>query len=99
MPYAQINGIRLHYEVEGHGPPLLFIAGLGQPAIAWDPELIRTLARSYQIITYDNRGTGLSDKPDELYSIALFASEMNTGKPAAKRASQSLNHNRRESLL
>ena len=75
MPYAQINGIRLHYEVEGHGPPLLFIAGLGQPAIAWDPELIRTLARSYQIITYDNRGTGLSDKPDELYSIALFASD------------------------
>jgi len=50
MPYAQTNGIRLHYEVEGHGSPLLFIAGLGQPAIAWDPELIRTLARSYQII-------------------------------------------------
>ena len=41
MPYAQINGIRLHYEVEGHGPPLLFVAGLGQPAIAWDPELIQ----------------------------------------------------------
>ena len=75
MPYAQINGIRLHYEVEGHGPPLLFVAGLGQPAIAWDPELIRTLARSYQVITYDNRGTGLSDKPDEPYSISLFASD------------------------
>jgi 3-oxoadipate enol-lactonase len=75
MPYAQINGIRLHYEVEGYGPPLLFIAGLGQPAIAWDPELIRTLARSYQVVTYDNRGTGLSDKPDEPYSISLFASD------------------------
>ena len=75
MSYAQINGIRLRYEVEGHGPPLLLIAGLGQPAIAWDLELVRTLARSYQVITYDNRGTGLSDKPDEPYSISLFASD------------------------
>ena len=75
MPYTQINGIRLHYEVEGRGQPLLFIAGLGQPAIAWDPELVHALAQSYQVITYDNRGTGLSDKPDDPYSISLFASD------------------------
>src|SRR5581483_2492164 len=75
MPHARVNGVRLHYEVEGSGQPLLFIAGLGQPAIAWDPELVHTMAKSYQVITYDNRGTGLSDKPDEPYSIALFASD------------------------
>lgn len=75
MPHAQVNGIRLHYETEGHGPPLLFIAGLGQPAVAWDPELIQQMTKRYQVITYDNRGTGLSDKPDEPYSIALFASD------------------------
>ena len=62
MSYAQINSIRLHYETEGHGPPLLFVAGLGQPAIAWDPKLIQQMAQQYQVITYDNRGTGLSDK-------------------------------------
>ncbi|MGE0821033.1 MAG: alpha/beta fold hydrolase [Candidatus Binatia bacterium] len=73
MPYAQINDIRVHYEIEGQGPALLFIAGLGQPAAAWDPDLISTMASSYQVITYDNRGTGLSDKPDEPYSISLFA--------------------------
>ncbi len=75
MPHAQVNGIRLHYETEGHGPPLLFIAGLGQPAVAWDPELIQQMAKQYQVITYDNRGTGLSDKPDEPYSISLFAGD------------------------
>jgi pimeloyl-ACP methyl ester carboxylesterase len=75
MPYAQINGIRLHYETEGHGPPLLFIAGLGQPAVAWDPELIQQMAKHYHVVTYDNRGTGLSDKPDDSYSISLFASD------------------------
>ena len=75
MPYTQVNGIRLHYETEGHGPPLFFISGLGQPSVAWDPELIQQMAKQYQVITYDNRGTGLSDKPDEPYSIALFASD------------------------
>lgn len=75
MPYTQINGISLHYDIEGQGQPLLFISGLGQPAAAWDPELIREMAKAYKVITYDNRGTGLSDKPDEPYSIALFASD------------------------
>ena len=75
MPYAQVNGIRLHHATVGHGPPLLFIAGLGQPAVAWDPEIVQQMAKRYQVITYDNRGTGLSDKPDEPYSIALFASD------------------------
>ena len=75
MAYAHINGIRLHYETESHGPPLLLVAGLGQPAIAWDPSLIQQMAKQYQVITYDNRGTGLSDKPDNPYSISLFASD------------------------
>ncbi len=75
MSFAQINGSRLHYETAGHGPPLLFVAGLGQPAIAWNPALIQQMAQQYQVITYDNRGTGLSDKPDEPYTISLFASD------------------------
>ena len=29
MPYAQVNGIRLYYEVHGSGDPLLWIGGLG----------------------------------------------------------------------
>jgi pimeloyl-ACP methyl ester carboxylesterase len=75
MPYAHVNGINLHYDIHGQGQPLVFINGLGQPSIAWDPELIQAMARTYQVITYDNRGTGLSDKPDEPYSIAQFASD------------------------
>ncbi|MBM4256971.1 MAG: alpha/beta fold hydrolase [Deltaproteobacteria bacterium] len=75
MAHIQVNGIRLHYETEGQGQPLLFINGLGQPSISWDPELIHAMAKSYRVITFDNRGTGLSDKPDEPYSVALFASD------------------------
>jgi pimeloyl-ACP methyl ester carboxylesterase len=75
MPYAHLNGINLHYDVHGRGQPLLLINGLGQPSIAWEPAFINDLAQTYQVITYDNRGTGLSDKPDEPYSIAMFAED------------------------
>ncbi|HXG22194.1 MAG TPA: alpha/beta fold hydrolase [Methylomirabilota bacterium] len=75
MPYAHVNGVNLHYDIHGKGEPLLFINGLGQPSIAWDPALIQDMAKTYQVITYDNRGTGLSDKPDEPYTIAMFASD------------------------
>lgn len=75
MPHAQVNGINLHYEIAGRGHPLLLIMGLGAPAAAWDPTFVEEMTRTHQVITYDNRGTGLSDKPDEPYSIAMFAGD------------------------
>ncbi len=75
MPHAQVNGISLHYESNGQGQPLLLVMGLGAPAAAWDPDFVQEMSRTHQVITYDNRGTGLSDKPDEPYSIAMFASD------------------------
>lgn len=75
MPHVQINGINLHYEVAGQGQPLLLIMGLGAPAAAWDPILVQELAKTHRVIIYDNRGTGMSDKPDTPYTIAMFASD------------------------
>lgn len=75
MPHAHVNGIDLHYTRRGRGQPLLLIMGLGGPAAAWDREFLRQMAADYELVTYDNRGTGQSDKPDEPYSIASFASD------------------------
>ena len=75
MSYASVNGIQLHYDVHGHGQPLLLIMGLGSPAANWDQPFVEEITKTHQVITYDNRGTGQSDKPDEDYSIALFASD------------------------
>ena len=75
MPYAHVNGVNLHYDVHGRGQPLLFVNGLGQPSIAWEPELIQAMTKTHQVITFDNRGTGLSDKPDEPYTMEMFASD------------------------
>jgi aminoacrylate hydrolase len=35
MPWADMNGIRLHYEVEGEGPPLLLLAGMMSDGASW----------------------------------------------------------------
>jgi pimeloyl-ACP methyl ester carboxylesterase len=74
MPKVRANGIDLHYEAHGRGEPLLLIAGLGATCKLWDNQ-VPLLAREFQVIMFDNRGAGRSDKPQEPYSIALFADD------------------------
>src|SRR5215469_12541529 len=75
MPEVRVGDVRLHYEVTGSGEPLMMVMGLGGSSAGWAPELINQLARSFRTITYDNRGTGQSDKPDVPYSLEMFAAD------------------------
>ncbi|MGO9267030.1 MAG: alpha/beta fold hydrolase [Candidatus Binataceae bacterium] len=75
MPEIRVNDVELHYDVQGSGDPLLVVMGLGSSSAAWNPELIAGLAQSFRVITYDNRGTGRSDKPDIPYSLEMFAAD------------------------
>ena len=75
MPKIQVGDVNLHYDVAGKGEPLLMIMGLGASSAQWDPELVTELARTFRVITFDNRGTGQSDKPDVPYSIEMFADD------------------------
>lgn len=74
MPYQTVNGIKIHYEEQGEGEPLILINGLAFPLDLWFAQ-IRELSKDFRVIALDNRGIGLSDKPDEEYSIALMASD------------------------
>ncbi len=75
MPKIQVGEVKLNYDVAGKGEPLLLIMGLGASSAQWDPELVTELARTFRVITFDNRGTGQSDKPDAPYSIEMFADD------------------------
>src|SRR6266446_9410998 len=75
MPKVQVGDVNLNYDLLGKGEPLLMIMGLGASSAAWDPELVEDLARTFRVITFDNRGTGQSDKPDAPYSIEMFADD------------------------
>ncbi|KID27938.1 putative hydrolase or acyltransferase of alpha/beta superfamily [Prauserella sp. Am3] len=68
MPTTRVNGVNLHYDIEGDGPPLLLIAGLGGNSLAWAP-VVPEFTAEYTVITVDNRGTGRSDVPDGPYEI------------------------------
>lgn len=74
MPAARVNDCDIHYEVHGRGEPLLLIAGLGANATLWETQ-IPLLAREFQVVAFDNRGAGRSEKPTGTYSMALFADD------------------------
>jgi pimeloyl-ACP methyl ester carboxylesterase len=64
MLYAQSSGYRIHYEVEGAGPPLLLYMGYGFAARDWyDFGYVEALEHDYRLILLDPLGQGESDKP------------------------------------
>ena len=74
--FAKANGINIAYRVQGEGPPLVLIMGYRLNSSAWPATFIEQLARQFTVITLDNRGTGLSDKPVEGYAIANMARDV-----------------------
>jgi pimeloyl-ACP methyl ester carboxylesterase len=75
MAQVQAGDVKLYYEVQGSGEPLLMIMGLGSSSATWSPTLVGELSRRFQTIVYDNRGTGQSDKPAIPYSLEMFAGD------------------------
>ena len=60
MPGAVRGGVRLHWEEQGSGEPLVLVMGLGGAGSAWW-RLLRALPPTVRAIVPDNRGTGASD--------------------------------------
>ena len=75
MAVAQVGRVRLEYYVDGSGPPVLMIMGLGGRGTDWNPAFIRLLSPDYELIRFDNRGTGRSARPEESYSLDGMADE------------------------
>lgn len=79
MPYANNQGIRIHYEVEGEGPPLVLHHGLCASLEFWRTTgYVEPLKNDYQLILIDARGHGSSDKPHdpEAYKTALRVADV-----------------------
>jgi pimeloyl-ACP methyl ester carboxylesterase len=69
------GGVRLHAVVGGHGQPLLLIHGWPGNWYYWR-RVMPALARDYQVIAVDQRGIGLSDKPETGYDTRTLANDM-----------------------
>ncbi len=69
MPYSTREGIRIHYEVHGDGPPIVLIHANPFDRRLWLYQVARYSA-FYRVIAVDLRGYGLSDKPDTPFTLA-----------------------------
>ena len=75
MPYCHVDDVRLYYESEGTGAPLVFVHGLGSSTRDWY-EQIGPFAEHYRVIRVDLRGHGRSDRPEGPYHMATFARDV-----------------------
>jgi 3-oxoadipate enol-lactonase len=75
MPKAEVNGINVYYEAHGRGEPLFLVAGMGADHRSWFPQ-ITALGRYFKVIPFDGRGIGKTDRPRELYTFEVLASDV-----------------------
>jgi pimeloyl-ACP methyl ester carboxylesterase len=75
MPKIKANNIEIYYEVHGAGEPLVLISGIGYSLWQWH-KMVPYLAEHFQVITFDNRGVGQSDKPAGPYTAQMLAADM-----------------------
>jgi len=73
--FIQAGGLRQHAVIGGDGPPLLLVHGWPQNWYAWRL-LMPTLAQDFTVIAVDQRGIGLTDKPQDGYDAGTVAGDL-----------------------
>jgi 3-oxoadipate enol-lactonase len=75
MPTATLNALNFHFERAGSGERLLFISGTGGDLRVLPNVFASPLAKTFDLLAYDQRGLGRTDKPDVPYSMADYADD------------------------
>ena len=74
--YADVNKIKICYEISGEGEPVILIHGFGVKNKVWIGQF-GPLSEKFKVIRFDNRGAGKSDRPNEPYTMDMFADDIN----------------------
>ncbi|ATW25203.1 alpha/beta fold hydrolase [Candidatus Formimonas warabiya] len=75
MPFVDVNGIKINYEIYGSGPRLLFLHGIGADLKNPVGAANSPLPKHFAVLAYDPRGIGESGSSGEPYRIADLAEE------------------------
>ena len=73
--YVDTGDLRLHAVTGGDGPPVLLIHGWPGSWYYWRL-VMPALARDFEVIAVDQRGIGLSDKPEQGYDTGTLANDL-----------------------
>ena len=74
MSEIEANGIRLHYDVRGEGPPLVFVHGMCGRGDVWAGQVER-LSDEFTCVTYDRRGHGSSSDGEAQHTVPLHGDD------------------------
>ena len=77
MEHANINQVDLAYQLRGSGDPVVMIHGAQGDQTMFN-DLAAKFAAVYRVLTFDQRGSGLSAKPDMDYTMAMLADDTAT---------------------
>ncbi|WP_296000772.1 alpha/beta hydrolase [Rugamonas sp.] len=72
---AQVNGVKLHYQIAGSGSAVVLLHGYAKTGHMWNP-VMGDLARSHTVIVPDLRGAGQSEVTADGYSKANMARDI-----------------------
>ena len=73
--FVDTDGLRQHVVIGGDGPPLLLVHGWPQTWYYWRL-VMPALAREFQVIAPDQRGIGLTAKPEDGYDTGALAGDL-----------------------
>ncbi len=80
MPYVTTpDNVRIHYEIEGSGIPLVLQHGFTDSLMTWyERGYVDMLKHNYRLVLIDARGHHLSDKPrdESSYGLEYFAQDV-----------------------
>ncbi|MEZ5347328.1 MAG: alpha/beta hydrolase [Pyrinomonadaceae bacterium] len=65
--FAEIDGVKLHYQEKGTGTPVVLIHGFTSSTYTWK-DVFGPMSEKFRVIAVDLKGFGFSDKPEGDYS-------------------------------
>lgn len=68
--------VNFHLGGPEDAPLVVFVPGFSVPAYVWEPTLETLKEAGYQVLSYDLYGRGYSDRPDVVYDLDLFTSQL-----------------------
>ena len=72
---ARVNGVDLWYEISGEGEPVVQIHGAGFGHFNFAPATPE-LAKRFQVVDFDLRGYGKSERPVQRYDMEVWADDV-----------------------
>ncbi|HKN77410.1 MAG TPA: 3-oxoadipate enol-lactonase [Candidatus Acidoferrum sp.] len=77
MPFAQLEDVRIHYDLSGlpSAPALVFSNSLGATLSMWDPQM-PAFQKKFHVLRYDTRGHGQSSVTPGPYTIEQLARDV-----------------------